>query len=183
MNRISRIFAAFALVAITASTAEAQMPITVGVQGGVAIPTGDLGDGADAGFTIGAGLGFSPAMIPFGLRFDVDFTRFGVKESVVGVSDVNFQVISGTLNGLFNLPAAGMSPYLIAGVGMFSSKFSGGGGSSDSETDFGAQGGVGISFGLAGLSAGLEAKYVNIFSDGDNLSWIPITVRINFGGN
>jgi hypothetical protein len=178
MHRISKVVAALALVAITATTAEAQMPIAFGVHGGVAIPTGDLGDGANMGYQIGGEIGFSPAMIPVGLRVDVDYTSFGAKED-----GVTFSTIGGTLNAMLNLPSAGIAPYVIGGVGLFKPRVSGGGVTVSGDTEFGFQAGAGLRFGLAGMGAGLEAKFVSIQGDGGSWNYIPITLRILFGGN
>jgi hypothetical protein len=50
----------------------------------------------------------------------------------------------------------------------------------DAETDFGINGGVGLEFTLTGMSTFLEARYVNVFTEGESTAFIPITFGILF---
>jgi len=186
----SLIAAAVAVACIcTASTASAQSvsPIRFGVAGGLSIPQGDDADFIGTGYNITGVLGFQAPMVPVGLRFDLGYNGFGEKDD----SGVKLNVLSGTVNGIFNMGMAPMvSPYLIGGVGFYRAKadFDGVDGEDepDATTDLGLNGGIGVRFGLSGFSTFAEARYHYVFSkdediEGDeNSSFIPITFGIMF---
>lgn len=181
--------AACALVA-SASVAQAQnmSPVKFGVSGGVALPSGDLSKGFSSGYNVAGHLGFMAPMFPAGLRADVAWNKFGQKNN----SGVDFSILSGTLNGVFNL-SAGMpaSPYLLAGLGMYRGKsdmkncpptFT----CSNTSTDFGLNGGLGMKFNLSGFSTFAEVRYHYVMSKDSkvpssrNTAFIPISFGIMF---
>jgi opacity protein-like surface antigen len=185
----SLIGAAVALACIcSASVASAQSvsPIRFGIAGGLSIPQGDDADFVGTGYNITGTLGFQAPMVPVGLRFDLGYNGFGEKDD----SGITANVISGTLNGIFNLSAApAMSPYLIGGVGMYRYKVEIDtplGDGEDSATDIGLNGGIGLRFGLSGFSTFAEARYHYVMNKDDdvegdsNSSFIPITFGIMF---
>jgi opacity protein-like surface antigen len=179
----SLIVAAVALACIcTASSASAQSvnPIKFGVAGGLSMPQGDFGDVSAMGYNITGVLGFQAPMVPVGLRFDLGYNGFGEKDD----NGVTASILSGTLNGVFNLGMAPtMSPYLIGGLGMYRSKveIDGLGEAGEaSSTDFGFNGGIGLRFGLSGFSTFAEARYNHIMTDEESTSYIPITFGIMF---
>jgi opacity protein-like surface antigen len=188
MSRTHAVAALLAAAIASASPAAAQdaaavRPMTFGVSGGLSMPTGNLGDGVSAGFNVGAHLAFKPAMLPVGLRVEGKFNRFAYEESVA--ADGNLQIISGTVNGIFGVPAASSAfrPYLIGGVGLYNSKASfesATGGATSSGTDIGLNGGAGIEFGLSGLATFVEARFNSVFTEGSNTNFIPITFGIKF---
>jgi opacity protein-like surface antigen len=181
--------ALFLTAAVAAATpaaaqdAAAVRPMTFGVSGGLTLPIGDLGDAVGSGFNAGAHLAFKPATFPFGVRVEGQFNRFAYEETLA--SDGNLQIISGTANAVFGVPAASSAfrPYIIGGIGVYNSKSSfetvvGDGSSSD--TNFGLNGGAGIEFGLSGLSTFIEARFNTIFTEGSKTNFIPITFGIKF---
>ena len=184
MKRVISWFAAVAMtVVMSASVAEAQSPIRFGIAGGLSMPTSDLGDFVENGFHGQFMLGFGMMALPVKLRADVTYHSMGLEgPGVPGVdSDDNLRVISGALNGIVSMAGIGIKPYLTAGVGFYNQKI----GDLDAENDFGLNGGVGLEFGLTGISAFLEARYVKIFvgdDDGEDFSSaiIPITFGIMF---
>jgi opacity protein-like surface antigen len=201
MSRTHTVAALLAAAIASASPAAAQdaaavRPVTFGVSGGLTLPTGDAGDVVKTGFNAGAHLAFKPAMLPIGLRVEGQFHQFGLKEiSEGGISlepDGNYRIISGTVNGIFGVPAASSAfrPYVIGGVGMYNQKLSFdilGEELSESETKFGLNGGVGIEFGLSGLATFLEARYHYILNGDDEETGessrtkiIPISFGIKF---
>ncbi|MEJ7811803.1 MAG: hypothetical protein WKG32_15435 [Gemmatimonadaceae bacterium] len=118
-----------------AARAQAFNPIKFGVAGGAAFPTGDLADVANIGLTGQAMLGISFPTYPVGLRLDVAYTRMGIDfgefEDLCGELGAtcdfsgNFNVISGTLNGIVVIPTTSViRPYLVAGGGIFRQKAS-----------------------------------------------------------
>lgn len=168
--------AAFALVA-GASDASAQVGISLG--GGPSIPIGTFGDVFDMGFNIQASAAFAPAALPFGLRVDGAFNRFGGDED-------NFRIVSGSLNGVFNLPTQGIAPYIIGGIGVYNSALTHdddddhGHEDHGSTTNVGANVGAGINLPVGGLSLFVEGRFHNIFSEGASTRFIPVTIGVRF---
>ncbi len=180
MHRTLKGLAALAMMATTASVAQAQGGLGFGLHAGAALPMGDFGDVAGTGFQVGGELGFNPAALPVGVRIDVDFNRFGIDVEGLDV-DGHFQALSGTANALLKIPATAISPYLVGGLGLYNMKVDVEG-ESESETKFGIQVGGGLQFNLSGMATHLEAKYVNVFFEGESGAYIPITFGIMFGG-
>ncbi len=184
MKRSLRILGLAALVAApTFVSAQTARPIGFGVSGGLSLPTGDLGDGADAGYNITGHVMLRPASFTnLSFRGDVSFDRFGVKN----VSDANTRFLGFTGNAIYSFPQANpgvVRPYVIGGVGAYNSKVNvnfGSVSSSATSTDVGVQGGGGINFQLSGFSTFVEAKFVNVFGDGSSANFIPITFGVKF---
>jgi len=86
-------------------------------------------------------------------------------------------VIGGALNANIGMGGIGVKPYLSGGVGFYNSKVA----DFDAENDFGINGGVGLEFGLTGMSTFVEVRYVKVFVDGDaDFAIVPITFGIMF---
>jgi opacity protein-like surface antigen len=183
MKRVVSLFAVLAMpVVMGASAAEAQSPIRFGLAGGLSMPQSDLGDWFESGFHGQVMLGFGMMALPVKLRADLSYHSLGIEGDggLLFDSDDDLRVIGGALNGIVGMAGIGVKPYLTAGVGFYNTKI----GESDAENDFGLNGGVGLEFGLTGMSAFLEVRYVKIFVDdeGGNLSsaLVPITFGIMF---
>lgn len=194
-------FTLFATAALaSAETAGAQdvtaRAFTFGVSGGLSVPMGDFADGVKSGFNAGAHLAFKPAALPFGVRVEGQFNQFDLKglEELGENIDGSARIISGTVNGVFGVPAASSAfrPYLIAGVGAYNERVKFdflGESESESQTKLGINGGVGIEFGLSGLATFVEARYHMVFdkeddedtgASGKNTTFIPISFGIKF---
>ena len=170
-----------AILAITASApaAQAQNPVSFGIAAGASIPMGDLGDGVKTGFHGMATLGFTPAMLPFGMRIDGMYNQLSLKDEQ---GDGNFRILGANVNAILSIPSTLTSPYLIGGVGMYNSKVSSDDIDleTDGETDFGINVGIGIKFNLSGFGTFGEIRYHNIFTEGDSRQFLPITFGIMF---
>ena len=179
--------AALGLAAMT-STAGAQdsemarSGVQFGIMGGVAFPTGDGTDGVSTGYNIAGVLGFNPAMFPFGMRLDAAYTSLPFDTDNTDIGDGDVKIIGAWLNAILKLPASSISPYLLAAPGFANFKADVENVDSESETKFAAQFGGGIMLNLSGLATNLEAKYVTLFTEGERLAYIPITLGIMFGG-
>ena len=202
MQRLLGLVAGLTLLAAAAAPAAAQdvaatRSFTLGLRGGVSVPTGALaeegedGGNADMGFNVGGFIGFTPAAIPFGLRAELSYDRFGIDvgELPPGADfDGDWSILSGTLNAILAVPTqSGIRPYVIGGVGMYNVKASFSASEdgesfdfSDSETKVGLNGGAGLRFGLGGLSTFLEARYHTVFMDDERVSFVPVSFGIEF---
>jgi hypothetical protein len=156
--------------------------VSVGVSGGISVPTQDLGDLTDPGFTVAGHLWVSPSgmrMVRF--RGDLSYDRWGAKNANVTGQDVDWYSVGVAANALFRPgvePEATFRPYLLVGAGLFSLKSTASG--SKTESDFGLQGGAGLEFQLSGFSTFLEARYVNTFASGTDRNWVPVTFGVRF---
>jgi len=159
--------------------------------GGIGIPLGSFDDAAKLGWHGLAAVSFVPNGWPVGIQVDGSYQQFSLDDAAFpGTSGLKNRLIMGTGNIVFKFKTSEESsfrPYLIGGVGVYNTKVTGGdtpgvvlpGG----ETKFGINAGAGFDFkaGAAGLF--LEGRFHDVFTDGENLKFIPITVGIRLGGN
>jgi opacity protein-like surface antigen len=127
MLRIPGVLAGLALgAAATAAPAAAQAAselrtVRFGVQGGLAMPTGEDADFLDTGFSVGGTIDWRLVNRPFGLRFDVGYQRLGLSDDFEAVEvDGSASVLSGTGAVVLSIPTAGaVRPYLLGGAGAY----------------------------------------------------------------
>ncbi len=172
-------------LALTASAAHAQAtgastrPVSVGISGGLSIPTGDAGDFYDSGFNVGGLLEFTRPASPLAFRLEVDYQRFAFKDdSGVLSSDTDTRIISGVANALYKFGGETARPYLLGGVGLFN--LSAAAENADSETKFGFNLGAGLEIPLSGITAFGDIRYQSIQTEGSAFNIIPIRVGIRF---
>ena len=152
------------------------------MSGGLSAPVGDLGKSVDAGYVVAGHIWFNPASFTsVGFRGDVSYDNWKTK-----TGNVNFRSLGFTANALIH-PAVSKStvvPYLIGGGGFYNTKsylskpYTSS--SSGTSSNFGLQGGGGIEFKLSGFSTFAEAKFVNVFTNGNATNWVPITFGVRF---
>jgi len=176
--------AAFAGLLALPLTVRAQRSVSVGVSGGVSVPMGDLADAVDLGYNVTGHLYYMRSTMKLGFRGDVGYDSWEGKGSSSAL-DANLSSLAFVANGIFNFgeSTAAMRPYLLAGAGMYRTKSSSevaGMESSSTSSDAGIQGGLGLTFKLSGFNTFLEARYVNIFSEGNSTSFAPIVFGIRF---
>lgn len=191
MKNISRLVGIAALAALPAF-AQAQgtstsRPVSFGVSGGASIPVGDLSDGVDVGYNLGAHVLLSPASLSMlSFRGDVSLDSWKFKNS----SKASLRALDVMANAIVKSGSAmAIKPYAIGGLGLVNSKASAtsttvGGVTvtvdSKSESNFGIQAGGGLEFQLSGFTTFLEAKFVNAFGDNSSSRWVPVTFGIRF---
>ena len=175
MLRRSFALASALALAATASTAVAQARPQLSVGGGVTLPTGDLGEGADAGWHGQVSLGYRPPLFPLGFRIDGNYND-------VGGSAADFRAISVTGNVVLEAPGIAVRPYLIGGAGLYNTKV----GSLEGRNNLGLNGGAGLRFRLMDFDAFVEGRYhaaLNALGADDDeraAQYIPITFGISF---
>jgi len=168
----------FALVAVGGTT-KAQVgtilkPVQIGVALGAAIPISDLGKSFNTGFNFTGTIGLNPAGLPVGFRIDAAYNQFGQKAA--GSGNAKIAGVSG--NVVLSMPSAGMTPYLIGGLGYYhvSSSVSG----SVASNDFGFNAGAGLQIPLSGFTTFIEARYNRISETGGSASFVPVTLGVLF---
>jgi hypothetical protein len=158
---------------VAAAPASAQLrTVQFGVSGGPAFPVGHLADDVNTGWHAQGSLSFAPIMLPVGIRADILYVSFPEAED-----DSRASTLSGNVNAVIGLGGIGFRPYVIAGLGVYNSR----GEDIDGETtEVGVNAGGGIEFGLAGLSAFLEARYHHGFDAGEHVRFVPVSIGIRF---
>ena len=138
----------------SAPSARAQLPgFQIGASGGIAFPVSDLGNSTNTGYNIAVAVGVKPYASPIGLRFEAAYNEFGLQG---GGGNVNIPAF--TANATLALPAAGFTPYVIGGAGLYrpSANLTGIG-SGNAENDFGFNIGGGFHHGFPGHGEGFCA--------------------------
>lgn len=175
---------ALALALPAAMPAQTTRPVSIGASGGLSVPTGDLGDRFESGFSLAGHVYFKPASFT-SLRFrgDVTFDRFSGKGPQSDAVNRSFRSLGVVANAVYDFPmqntASVIRPYVIGGLGLFNTNESANNFDGDSESGIGVQVGGGLQFRLSGFTTFLEAKFVNVFAD-SNRSYIPITFGVRF---
>jgi hypothetical protein len=154
--------------------------------GGIGVPTGTFDDAAKIGWHGLAAISFVPNQWPVGIQVDGQYQQYKLD----GFSDTKERFIMGTANLVFKFKTSEESafrPYLIGGGGVYNFKQTG---SADpgqilegGTTKFGINAGAGFDFKAGGAGLFIEGRFHDVFSPGDNLQFIPITVGIRFGGS
>lgn len=176
MQRIRILLMAAAIAGLLARPAaaqEEQAGFNVSVGGGVTIPVDEFNDAADLGWHGLASLGVTSSSSIVGFRGD-----FFYGENNAAAGDRDFRLIGGLGNLLLNIgESARFRPYLIGSAGYFNVKIDRGG----SESDIVAGGGLGIKI-PAGSDANVfvEGRFINVFAEGTDTQFVPITAGIQF---
>jgi len=159
--------------------AQAANPVHFGVAAGAALPTSDLSNATNTGFNVTGTVGINPQLIPLGIRVDVAYNRFGVKNNSAGITgDFHFTSVTGNL--VYSIPSETVAPYLIGGAGLYNAAANLPGFGSNSSNKFGWNIGGGIKMPLSGFDTFLEARYNQVQGNGGSLKFIPITFGVMF---
>ena len=181
--RVSIVISAIAACVLTPSMMAAQSrPLSFGVSGGASVPMSGLSDVVDIGYGVAGHVYMRPAMMGQIMgRGDVSYDRWNGKNS--SKEHISSLAAVGNVVIPFAESMASARPYFVAGVGLYrfdQSYMVTGIRLSSASNNFGLQFGGGFEFTLAELSTYLEAKYVNVFSDGKNSGYLPITFGVRF---
>jgi opacity protein-like surface antigen len=195
--RFSRLVSIAALAAapalapssLFAQTTTTGRPVSFGVSAGASVPVGDLGNSLKTGYNVTGHVWLTPPSLQaVGFRGDVGYDSWKFKSlSNVTNVDGSFRSLSVTGNALLKInSSSGLHPYIIGGGGLYNTKSSVGSVSSNSQSNFGVQGGAGVEFALSGFATFVEAKFVNVFSgnsgssSGNSARYVPITFGVRF---
>lgn len=159
---------------------------------GATVPLSDFSDFAKTGFHGLVAVSFAPASFPLGFQIDGMYQRLKNEDIIPG--NRTSQIIQGTGNLIYKFKTSEESsfrPYLIGGVGIYNFKQVSGddvagpgvGNTGNTGTDFGLNGGAGFDFKAGAVGFFLEGRFHNVFNDGADTKFIPITVGIRLGGN
>ena len=162
------------------ATLAAQGGIRLGLGGGITVPLRAYGDVVNKGWMGNASLAYFPASsASLGLRLDGLYGRSdlhaipGRQSQVGGIASLVFQF------------GARQSPnrfYFFGGGGYLKTTTSSPNFGDISDTNPAINGGAGFSFGSRALAFYVEARYINVYSDGPKAQYAPLTAGVTFGG-
>jgi outer membrane protein with beta-barrel domain len=172
---------------VTAPTLKAQ-GAEFALGGGVGVPLGTFDDQTKMGWHGLAAISFIPNGWPVGIQFDGQYQQYKLD----GSSSLKDRFIVGTGNIVFKFKSsedATFRPYLIGGGGVYNFKTTGTNDlgtiidTDNSTTKFGLNAGAGFDFKAGGLGLFIEGRFHDIFTTGEDLKFIPITLGLRFGGS
>lgn len=181
MAGVLRTISAAAVIMLLAASRLPAQGTMVSLGGGIGIPLGTYDDLVKIGWQATAALSFTPQSIPVGIRIDGNFAQFTDETPL----DIKSQQVYGTANAVYYLTSSEISrfhPYLIGGGGVYNSKATGDDAPDGSTTKFGINLGAGFDFTAGGAGLFLEGRWHNVFVEGDNLKFLPLTFGIRVGG-
>ena len=133
------------VLVLVAQAVHAQAGLSLGLGGGLVVPTGTMADGIQTGWNGMVVARVKPGLSPVGLRLDGFYNRFALQGGVEGHS----RMLGATADAVFTLPSCSWAR--SRGERMYSGKTSIDGlGSSQSQTKFGLNAGAGFDFGFSG---------------------------------
>jgi len=176
-----------ALITVAGAAARAQTSAattyTLGVMGGLAVPTGDLSNFTSSGYNIGVTLGMQQPGMPLGFRLEGSLTELPFS----GNNSDKYRIYGIAADGLYNLgtPSSNGGLYLTGGVGYYGSREVGKdvfGNTVQTNVDwnFGLNAGLGYYLPLSGFTVNFEGRYQHVFSSPNSQGVFPITVGIIF---
>jgi opacity protein-like surface antigen len=169
-----------------ANRAAAAKPYSFSIGAGLSVPMGDMSDGSKTGFNVQGAVAHRLGTSPAWLRGEVAFHRFGSQN--LGGADGHQSELGALANIGYSFPTTSkVRPYLIGGLGLYSQKYTieaDGATLSQSESDIGFNGGLGVSFPMGGRSAAIEARYHSV-NGGDKMgnmtsTFVPVTFSLSF---
>jgi hypothetical protein len=170
-------FAMAAALAVAAFPLAASAQVGFAVGGGPSTPLGELADEAGTGFHVQGSVTVGLPLLPVGFRGDLLFQQFPDEHSG------SFRQVGGLANATVGLPLPlpVLRPYAIGGIGMMhetAPEEDHGDHAHEGESGFhpAFNVGAGVRLGLPGISAFLEARFLDV---GGHRS-LPVTVGIRF---
>jgi hypothetical protein len=146
---------------------------------GASVPQSTFGDVYKSGLNVIGSAGWHKWNSPIGVRLDVGYDRFSVKDNVLDNNGSSVNSWSGLGEVTLKIPQVlAVSPYAVAGGGIY--RLSGSGANSTSTTKGGWNAGGGLTFGVGAAKLFLEARYVNVATEGEATKWVPISLGFQF---
>jgi opacity protein-like surface antigen len=178
-NTIYSMIAVVGLAAVAPlAHAQGYNPFEIGASGGIAFPTGDLGNNTNTGYNIAVAVGFRSQFSPLAVRAEAAYNQFGIQGG--GGGNLNIPAFTGNVE--YTLPLGlGFTPYAIGGAGLYRPSVDFGGGNTGAENHFGWNIGGGVRIPLTtSFKTFVEARYNSVNITGGTLSFIPVTVGVMF---
>jgi outer membrane protein W len=172
------------LIAISTVASNAHASWLIGADAGIGIPTGTFGDLWTSGFS--GGISASYVLNPrFAAGIDVSYAKFGTTSDYQALLDFidpgasdDFTSWQYGVHGDYMIPVGSgskLSPYVVAGLGLYSvkDKYDSPTNSDElSQTAFGIRGGLGCDYWISPtFGLGLDANYNDTFTNEDDIGF------------
>lgn len=183
MKRLSYFTAVLALASVMfSSQASGQKSYALGIGGGAAIPVGKLSNTQTTGFIGIVALALGVADQPIGVRFDGIYNSFSRKTINSPPTNTYSFRIAGLLGNLiYAFPGTTAKSYVVAGGGLYNTKFDIAG--TKAENHWGLNAGLGITFAIGPVASFVESRYHFISREptkGGVIHFVPITLGLMF---
>ena len=183
MKRFLYILVFTALASIVLSwQASGQKSYALGIGGGAAIPVGKLSNTQTTGFNGMVALALGVAELPIGVRFDAIYDSFSRKDITSPPTSTYAFRIAGLLGNLiYAFPGTTAKTYIVAGGGLYNTKFDIAG--TKAENHWGLNAGLGVTFAVGPVASFLESRYHFISREptkGGVIHFVPITLGVMF---
>jgi hypothetical protein len=188
MRGLSKSVAALAVGMLLTAPALRAQGAEFALGGGVGLPLGSFDDAAKTGWHGLAAVSFVPNGWPVGIQIDGQYQQYKFD----GSTSLKDRFLIGTGNLVFKFKSSEESkvrPYLIGGGGVYNIKATGTNDlgtlvdTENSLTKFGLNAGAGFDFKAGGAGLFIEGRFHDVFTEGEDVKFIPITVGIRFGGS
>jgi hypothetical protein len=186
MKGLTKVVAALTVGTLLGTSALQAQGAEFALGGGVGFPLGSFDDVAGTGWHGLAAISFVPNGAPVGIQFDGQYQQY----SMNGPSSLKERFLMGTGNIVFKFKTSDQStfrPYLIGGGGVYNFKTTGSADPGDiiegGTTKFGINLGAGFDFKAGGAGLFIESRFHDVFTSGENLKFLPVTIGIRFGGD
>jgi hypothetical protein len=182
MRSVSKAVVAVAVGVLLATPALHAQGAEFSLGGGVGIPLGTFDDAVKIGWHGTAAVSFVPQSSPVGIQVEGSYSQFSDETPL----DIKSQLIYGTASVVYKFESSedtSFRPYLIGGGGVYNSKTTGSDALDGSSTDFGINLGAGFDFKAGSAGLFVEGRFHSVFTEGENLRFVPLTLGIRFGGS
>jgi hypothetical protein len=183
MKRLPYILVVAALASsVFSDEASGQKTYALGIGGGAAIPVGRLSNTQTTGYNGIVALALGVAELPIGVRFDAIYNSFSRKDITSPPTNTYAFRIAGLLGNLiYAFPGTTAKTYIVAGGGLYNTKFDIAG--AKAENHWGLNAGLGVTFAVGPVASFVESRYHFISRDptkGGVIHFVPITLGIMF---
>jgi hypothetical protein len=183
MKRFPHIMAVAALASIVLSgQASGQKTYALGIGGGAAIPVGKLSNTQTTGFNGIVTVALGVAELPIGVRFDGIYNNFSRKNITSPPTNTYGFRIAGLLGNLiYAFSGTTAKSYIVAGGGLYNTKFDIAG--TKAENHWGLNAGAGVTFAVGPVASFLESRYHFVSREptkGGVIHFVPITLGVMF---
>jgi len=174
----------------SASAQQDQHLVRIGFAGGVVVPTADARNALKNGVQGQGFLLFNLGGFP--LRLNLGYQHFSLadalKSAQSGTTDGSSSILGGVAGTQINLLPGPVRPYILAGVGGFNVTnmlTANGQSTSTSQFNFGLDGGAGLAISIGRLSAFVEGRVQNVYTqhgmtDLKSIQSVPVSFGIMF---
>ena len=170
----------------------------LGLAGAAELPQNSLRDFYDTGWGVEGHIGWDPVNSPLGLRVNLGYARLNSKTEfgaglrdpqiyqAVGDAKLRLPFGKGLLSGLYAVGGGGVYYFRNYDSTLNLTTNPGTGGSvtntfnPEDKTQFGANVGGGIQFGLGNATLFVESRYVRIFTSNRNSDMVPVAAGLTF---